>query len=71
MMDCVIYMVVFFFIGFFFGFIFFKVTRGCNHEYDIVNKEKVTFGEGNYVAFQYYKVWLRCKKCGKLTSKRM
>lgn len=60
-----------FLLGLLFGSIIMIGTRGCKHEYEIINMEKVTFGEGTYIGFQYYKLWLRCKKCGKIKTKRV
>ncbi len=61
-----------FLLGLLFGsIIMIGINKGCKHEYEIINKEKVTFGEGNYIGFQYFKLWLRCKKCGKIKTKRV
>jgi hypothetical protein len=60
-----------FLLGLLFGSIIMIGTGGCKHEYEIINMEKVTCGEGTYIAFQYYKLWLRCKKCGKIKTKRV
>lgn len=60
-----------FLLGLLFGSIIMIGARGCKHEYEIINKEKVTFGEGTYIGFQYFKLWLRCKKCGKIKTKRV
>ena len=61
--------IIFFLIGCLFATI--VTTTRCKHVYEIFNKEKVSFGEGDYICWQYNKIWMRCNKCGKVKSKRM